>query len=261
MRRTAPTAFTLIELLVVISIVALLIALLLPALQGARAAARDVACKSNARQIMLAQHTYATDNGGTLRPGQGMGGGFEGDWAWAFSDAKRNGSSSLGYIVGSARFPAVYACPESDLATRKIGSGWNNRNSGDPEINFRYWPSYTFPARTVGNKSGPAPNHFWQRLENLPSQRVLVIEKLSGKPGAPHSFYEGQMHLSPISLSGGNPQTKFLDSGLLDFRHGAGVNTNASHVDGSSGSYTFDTINAAMTANLGNDLWVDELSR
>ena len=55
-------AFSIIELLVVITIIALLIAILLPALWGARAASRNVKCKSNLRQIHLAVTMYRQDH-------------------------------------------------------------------------------------------------------------------------------------------------------------------------------------------------------
>jgi len=56
--------FTLIELLVVIIIIAILAALLLPALAKAKATAQQTSCKSNMKQLALANASYATDNKG-----------------------------------------------------------------------------------------------------------------------------------------------------------------------------------------------------
>ena len=54
--------FTLIELLVVIAIIGILLSLLFPALAGARAASESAVCKSNLKQIMVAEYNYAKDN-------------------------------------------------------------------------------------------------------------------------------------------------------------------------------------------------------
>lgn len=55
-------AFTLIELLVVISIIALLMGILIPALATARSRSWAVVCKSNLRQLVLANLNYASQN-------------------------------------------------------------------------------------------------------------------------------------------------------------------------------------------------------
>ncbi|MEM6750725.1 MAG: prepilin-type N-terminal cleavage/methylation domain-containing protein, partial [Planctomycetota bacterium] len=67
-RAVIRTGFTLIELLVVIAIIALLIGILLPVLSSARDAARDSACKSNVRQIGIADAAYQTDSDGFVTP-------------------------------------------------------------------------------------------------------------------------------------------------------------------------------------------------
>ncbi|MBP5231849.1 MAG: DUF1559 domain-containing protein [Planctomycetes bacterium] len=58
--------FTLIDMLIVIAIIAILAAFLAPALQKSLAAARDVSCQNNMRQLGVAAFMYCSDYRGRL---------------------------------------------------------------------------------------------------------------------------------------------------------------------------------------------------
>jgi prepilin-type processing-associated H-X9-DG protein len=61
-------AFSLVELLVVIVTIALLMSILMPALVGARAQGIAAVCKSNIRQLVLANIGYSNENDGFCVP-------------------------------------------------------------------------------------------------------------------------------------------------------------------------------------------------
>ena len=61
-------AFSLIEVLVVIASIVLLASILMPALVSARAQAIEIVCRSNLRQLVLANVGYANENNGSYVP-------------------------------------------------------------------------------------------------------------------------------------------------------------------------------------------------
>ena len=136
--KTDANGFTLIELLTVIAIIAVMAAILLPALSRARTRAQAMICLNNTKQLVLAWHIYADDNGERLPYNLGLvGSSFRTDlnWVnnvmtWDLSADNTNlatlTKASLGSFVSGNT--GVYRCPSDQvLSSIQKNAGWNAR--------------------------------------------------------------------------------------------------------------------------------------
>jgi len=129
--------FTLVELLVLISIIAILAGMLLPALVKARDKAKDISCKSNIKQIALANVQYIGDYDGYSVPYKQDDVMGTGDYWLGYGNGSANGGGYdltknrlLGPYIGETG--KVFICPNnislvSDIIhCEKSGYGYNS---------------------------------------------------------------------------------------------------------------------------------------
>ena len=115
-------AFTLIELLIVIAVIAILLSIMLPSLHLAKVRARTAICKSNLRQLHVANSNYVSESQGYyVAAAPDMFDGFGGRLRWHGvresetvdpDPAKNMFDPELGPLASSLADGAVKECPE-----------------------------------------------------------------------------------------------------------------------------------------------------
>lgn len=186
MRRSARSAFTLLELLIVISIFSLLMQLLIPAVQSARAAARNLQCRDNLRQIALASTTHEERQGHFPTggwssawlgdPDRGFGKRQPGGWAYTllpFMDENRLFALGRGQSAVEKQRAALQLC-----TTPRSGMNCpSRRNSGPHAIDPRRRPLDFF--QLYDSPGGLVRSDYAMNAGSLP---VTVIRTNYGLP-------------------------------------------------------------------------------
>ena len=181
---TTKKGFTLIELLVVIAIIAILAAILFPVFAKAREKARQSACSSNLKQIMLGVTQYAQDYDEHL-----------------LANPDAVGSGPVALLQPYVKSEAIFVCPSLNVKPS------NRCNAaGDTWRICTYTPFFWRMGAAMATIQAPADKLFMTELQRacgmmfshypetnpaIDGGNDLIITQHSG--GCNNAFYDGHV--------------------------------------------------------------------
>jgi prepilin-type processing-associated H-X9-DG protein/prepilin-type N-terminal cleavage/methylation domain-containing protein len=186
--------FTLIELLVVIAIIAILASMLLPALNSARAKAKDITCLNNQRQIGTYMAAYVDMNDGKFPKFQGnlsaynIAWGGKGTWqdALYYISTNTDFMNFRHYDIGrpserpedrgANRPKTIFGCP-SQVSKQAFNKGGVSRhyamNSFHSNMSYSWVKGYTFKVDKI---KGPSDRMIVMDVDRITTGDTNLIE-------------------------------------------------------------------------------------